>query len=87
MSNLASRVPVVVCVHNSKELLLELQLHRPDKDGNIGHFGGNFDNGTMTMLMLMKTDMYPALQLRVAWVLFRAMDGGGASGESPVDDR
>ena len=39
----------------------------------------------ITTTMMTKTDMYPALQLRVAWVRFRAMEGGGASGESPGD--
>ena len=39
----------------------------------------------ITTTMVTKTDMYPALQLRVAWVRFRAMEGGGASGESPGD--
>ena len=37
----------------------------------------------MTTMTMVTTDMYPALQLRVAWVRFRAMEGGGASGESP----
>ena len=37
----------------------------------------------MKMTMTMATDMYPALQLRVAWVRFSAMEGGGASLESP----
>ena len=39
---------------------------------------------TMVTMTMVTTDMYPALQLRVAWVRFRAMEGGGASGESPV---
>ena len=44
---------------------------------------GTMATGTMAM-RTMTTHMYPALQLRVAWVRFRAMEGGGASGESPV---
>ena len=39
LSNLAGGVPVVVCVHNPKELLLELQLDRPDNDD-----GGDDEN-------------------------------------------
>ena len=49
LSNLAGGVPVVVCVHNPKELLLELQLDRPegyngDNDNGDGD-DGNGDNG------------------------------------------
>ena len=43
---------------------------------------------TMTMKITMAvwrvwSHMYPALQLRVAWVRLSAIEGGGASGESP----
>ena len=43
---------------------------------------------TMTMTITMVvwrvwSHMYPALQLRVAWVRLSAIEGGGASGESP----
>ena len=43
---------------------------------------------TMTMTITMAvwrvwSHMYPALQLRVAWVRLSAIEGGGASGESP----